>query len=467
MNNPFHFEDEAFLDSEYNDFLEALEREMSGELPEDEMEEERARMRFRPSGNRRPARRSAMRSSGVRAAAFRRPSRPLPRRPRRPRLPKRRKPEIWTSALVRPVYPLPYPYPPEPPDAEPRNGDDGGRSAISAIAESSARIGWAQEALNQLRGLQLVVDGTLNVETRSALRAFQQQQGLPADGTVTAATARALVAAGAPPFALTESVPESVPESVEAAEFDAFEFYDGEDADFALEDEVSRSSRAYIQWAQRALNRILGLRLAVDGVSGAQTRSAIRSFQQRQGLTADGIIGSITERALIATGAGQPPQSFLPQSSLPQSSLPTPGYTPSPPSGSPTVAPDIVSVRGIQVARQIAPQLEALLAAAQAAGVPLSGSGYRSMQRQIELRRQNCGATPYDIYEKPSSQCTPPTAIPGRSQHERGLAIDFTYQGSSIKSRNSAAFRWLAENAARYGLYNLPSEPWHWSVDGR
>ena len=50
--------------------------------------------------------------------------------------------------------------------------------------------------------------------------------------------------------------------------------------------------------------------------------------------------------------------------------------------------------------------------------------------------------------------------------HEQGLAIDFTYQGSAISSQDSPAFRWLAANGASYGFYNLPSEPWHWSVNG-
>jgi LAS superfamily LD-carboxypeptidase LdcB len=44
--------------------------------------------------------------------------------------------------------------------------------------------------------------------------------------------------------------------------------------------------------------------------------------------------------------------------------------------------------------------------------------------------------------------------------------VDFTYGGSTIQSRSSPAFEWLRGNAARYGFYNLPSEPWHWSVDG-
>jgi LAS superfamily LD-carboxypeptidase LdcB len=49
--------------------------------------------------------------------------------------------------------------------------------------------------------------------------------------------------------------------------------------------------------------------------------------------------------------------------------------------------------------------------------------------------------------------------------HERGLAIDFTQNGQTI-SRGSSGFAWLSAHAASYGLYNLPSEPWHWSVNG-
>ncbi len=51
--------------------------------------------------------------------------------------------------------------------------------------------------------------------------------------------------------------------------------------------------------------------------------------------------------------------------------------------------------------------------------------------------------------------------------HEQGRAIDFTSNGSLIRSRSNRAFVWLSANAARYGLYNLPSEPWHWSTNGR
>ena len=50
--------------------------------------------------------------------------------------------------------------------------------------------------------------------------------------------------------------------------------------------------------------------------------------------------------------------------------------------------------------------------------------------------------------------------------HEQGLAVDFTWNGSVISSRSSPAFQWLAAHAGSYGFYNLPSEPWHWSVNG-
>lgn len=132
-----------------------------------------------------------------------------------------------------------------------------------------------------------------------------------------------------------------------------------------------------------------------------------------------------------------------------------------PPSGS-----DLVNVDGIVVHKSIAGNLRNLLNAASAAGLDLGGGGYRDSSGQIELRRQNCGPTNYDIFQKDPFQCRPPTARPGSSNHERGLAIDFTANGM-VLTRSSRSFQWLAANAGRYGFYNLPSEPWHWSADGK
>jgi D-alanyl-D-alanine carboxypeptidase len=130
--------------------------------------------------------------------------------------------------------------------------------------------------------------------------------------------------------------------------------------------------------------------------------------------------------------------------------------------------PDIPtgSTHGIVVAASIRGKLAALLAAADRDGIYLSGGGYRSSSAQLAVRRRNCGSSSYAIYQMPSSSCSPPTAKPGRSQHERGLAIDFTQNGRALR-RNTSGYQWLRAHAAAYGFYNLPSEAWHWSTTGR
>jgi hypothetical protein len=85
---------------------------------------------------------------------------------------------------------------------------------------------------------------------------------------------------------------------------------------------------------------------------------------------------------------------------------------------------------------------------------PMSGGGFRTMAEQRSLRIQHGCPNP----STPSSSCSPPTARPGYSNHQMGLAIDF--------SLGSGDFAWLKANASKYGLKNLPSESWHWSVDG-
>ena len=127
---------------------------------------------------------------------------------------------------------------------------------------------------------------------------------------------------------------------------------------------------------------------------------------------------------------------------------------------------ELTTVWGIQVHESIADKLLALLRAASQDGIRLGGGGYRSSQSQINLRRAHCGTSNWAIYSKPSYQCSPPTARPGASMHERGLAVDFTQNGRALWS-NTSGYRWLKRNASKYGFRNLPSEPWHWSVNGR
>lgn len=121
---------------------------------------------------------------------------------------------------------------------------------------------------------------------------------------------------------------------------------------------------------------------------------------------------------------------------------------------------------GIRVHACLVDSIERLVRDARAQGLTMWGYGWRSTERQIELRIQNCGGNDYyTIWQKPSSECTPPTAIPGRSLHERGLAIDFNKGGRAITTTDPE-FAWLVANAPRYGLKNFAPEPWHWSTTG-
>lgn len=126
----------------------------------------------------------------------------------------------------------------------------------------------------------------------------------------------------------------------------------------------------------------------------------------------------------------------------------------------------MVTVGGITVNASIASNLQGLLGAASASGINLGGTGWRDSSAQIALRMQHCGSSDYAIYQMSPDACSPPTAIPGRSKHEQGLAVDFTCNGQMIQSRSSACFQWMAANAGSFGWVNLPSEPWHWSVGG-
>ncbi len=125
----------------------------------------------------------------------------------------------------------------------------------------------------------------------------------------------------------------------------------------------------------------------------------------------------------------------------------------------------LTTVNGITVATSIAGQLADLMRAASAAGFTLGGGGYRDSASQIALRKAHCGTSDYAIYQMPASQCHPPTAPPGMSMHEQGLAIDFT-AGGKLLARGDAAFAWMQGNAGSFGFRNLPSEPWHWSTNG-
>ncbi len=143
----------------------------------------------------------------------------------------------------------------------------------------------------------------------------------------------------------------------------------------------------------------------------------------------------------------------------------------------PILQEEYVFVARIPVHRDIAEPLAELLAHAKKDGFELTGWGWRSPEKQIELRFANCSEIRNDkasqnheegslLFTLPPSKCETPTAVPGTSRHESGKAIDFNKGGRGLRPYD-AEFAWLKEHAADYGFFNLPSEAWHWSVDGK
>ncbi len=161
----------------------------------------------------------------------------------------------------------------------------------------------------------------------------------------------------------------------------------------------------------------------------------------------------------VRTSASRPaPPAPLPTPSLPPLDLPPAEPVPA---GSEIDSgpPAVEDADGIVVRERLAPLVRTLLADAEIAGIELEGTGYRDIAAQRRLRAANCP----NPATSPAEECSPPTALPGTSFHESGLAIDFTSGGELITSREHPAYRWLAANAGWIGLRVHPDEPWHWS----
>lgn len=124
----------------------------------------------------------------------------------------------------------------------------------------------------------------------------------------------------------------------------------------------------------------------------------------------------------------------------------------------PESATRLVPGTSIRVHTSIYGRVVMMVAAAKAVGLTLDGWGWRSVDEQRK-RRAELGYTS-DSQASGSGGRTP-AARPGHSMHERGLAIDFKGM-----QKGDRAYTWLKANAARFGLHNLPSEPWHWSTNG-
>lgn len=128
---------------------------------------------------------------------------------------------------------------------------------------------------------------------------------------------------------------------------------------------------------------------------------------------------------------------------------------------------NLAVIESARVHKKLLPFVQKALIDARAERVNLQISiAYRTCDHQLQLRKMNCGLGNFNIYQKPSEQCTPPTEPAGKSLHNEGLALDFYCYGYAL-FENSPCLTWLKNNASTYHLYNHELEAWHWSTTGK
>lgn len=170
-----------------------------------------------------------------------------------------------------------------------------------------------QQQLNA-RGATLRVDGDFGRSTQAAVREFQRQNGLTADGIVGVDT-RAAFAATASPRGATPPPAADVPAppaggapdaAPPAAAPPAAAPPAAAPAPPMPTSGVMRSGAEGpgVEALQTRLNTLIGAGLRVDGDFGRNTRAAVENFQRRAGLEVDGEVGGATRRAMDEVQAG-------------------------------------------------------------------------------------------------------------------------------------------------------------------
>ena len=156
----------------------------------------------------------------------------------------------------------------------------GDHLTVNAITDTSYKQGAKgddvkelQRRLIELKYLTGTADGSFGASTKTAVKAFQKDAGLTADGVVGTGTLNKLFALGEIKF---------------DEEYTTLSYGDSGDAVLKL---------------QRRLRELGYMTANATGMFGTATKSALVDFQKAAGLTADGVAGNATQVALYAANA--------------------------------------------------------------------------------------------------------------------------------------------------------------------
>jgi len=321
-----------------------------------------------------------------------------------------------------------------------------GRPAAPCVcpAHGTELVRWIQSTLNDLRALQLPVLGLMDRATRSALRAFQTERGLPGDGIAGPETRDALIQARAERSGRTVEGLEPAPPTAEPAGTGA-----GPEAAGELEsfwDAMELGARPTLRRGSRGSTVVdLQTRLktlgfdpgAIDGIFGSGTDAAVRAFQRARGIAADGIVGSQTWARLL-------------------------GNVPAAPSGGVSAAswvlpPDVRAAGEAQHVRYDSPPAWA--------GDP--GNCSRTFTAGAQDLRQHILATFPGVSSIGGYACRANTANPSEtSVHGDGRALDIMIplvNGGANSTVGDPIANWLVRNAQVLGMQYLIWNRVRWS----
>ncbi len=150
--------------------------------------------------------------------------------------------------------------------------------ALSKYGSTGSEVTQIQKKLKNWGYYFGEVDGVFGTQTQNAVKLFQQKNGLSVDGIAGLQTLRAMGIATSSSGSGSNTV-SSIP--------------------------IKYGSRGNdVKTIQSKLKNWGYYTGAVDGVFGSGTKSAVVSFQKKNGLTSDGIVGSKTLKALGLSTSG-------------------------------------------------------------------------------------------------------------------------------------------------------------------
>ncbi|WP_157090044.1 peptidoglycan-binding domain-containing protein [Janibacter melonis] len=163
----------------------------------------------------------------------------------------------------------------------------GGMESLAKYFKTALRLGSSGEAVKAAqKKLGVSADGAYGEKTAAAVRAFQRKMTLRVDGIVGENAWRALAGL---PYVKNGSAPEPKPTPVTPTVRSTTEYSPVKSTVLAV---GARGS------AVKVLQRALAV--GVDGAFGPGTQKAVRTFQQRAGLKATGVVDTKTWTALEA-----------------------------------------------------------------------------------------------------------------------------------------------------------------------